>query len=238
MKSLLAPVIGVCLFTGAMSVSAAPPNLFDLTGVPGSEIYTDTGFSAASLIDTDSVDDDATAWLFLEAGPFINSNNFGIYGFEMTDAGVIMGERLEIFAGELTPGGFFPTSATLSFDLDENTVTNTVTGESAEIGKYFGFYLETPQAGGQIYYSHASLNSDGVDHMLLFDTHDNSIGAFGGADIVLAWEDALGGGEGGFSNALIGITDVRPLPEPHSIALVIGGVLITCRLGKRSVSYS
>lgn len=225
MNMTLGLLTGIALLASSIAVHAKTPNLFELTGVPGSEIYRDTGYSAGALMDTDAMDDDATAFLFLEASNFAASNNFGIYGFESTDTGIVLGNHLEVFAGSLTPGVFFPTSTSLHFDLDAGTVTNSVTGDSANMENRFGFYLEIPEAGGQTYYSHASLNPSGIDHLLLFDTRDNSVGAFGGSDIVLAWEDGLGGGDLDYSNALIGITDVHPVSEPHGFALLLIALL-------------
>lgn len=201
---------------------AAPANLEEITGISGTSIYTDMGGQAVQLIDTDGVDDDATAFLFFELAGFASTNSFGIYDYS-TDGmgGILLGNTLEVFNGASSP----LTSVTLSFNFDSGTGTWTVTNQTTNITENiddtFGFYLEAPQNGvGTVFYTHTSLNSDGVDHVMMFDTSDNSVGALLGSNVVVAWEDLTDGGDFDYNDMVVGVSDVRPVPEPSIIALM------------------
>ena len=131
-----------------------------------------------------------------------------------------MGNTLEVFNGADSP----ITSATLAFDISGGTVTNSSTRESAAIGTTFGFYLTTPEGNGYTYYSHKGLNElDGYDHLMLFDTSDNTIGSLLGSDVVLAWEDLLNGGDNDYNDFIVGVSDVAPAPVPEPATMLLMG---------------
>lgn len=215
---------GVCSALAGLTLVSMPtqalPSLYDITGIAGTEIYQDSGYSAAQLSDTDGSYDDATAFLFFELAGFRDSNSFGIYGYGVNPGGdILLGETLEVFNGKASP----ITSATLAFDLSAGTVKHKGTNTTRNIGDTFGFYLTTPQS---TYYSHSLSNPDGFDHLLMFDTSDNSVGALLGSDLVLAWEDLFEGGDRDYNDMVVGITDVRPVPEPSALALVGLGLIV------------
>jgi hypothetical protein len=187
---------------------------------------TDTGLESVVLTDTSNNNDDITAFLFLELAGFRNNNNFGIYSFSYDGSGnVVVGDTLELFSGSQSPGtGGFTTDATVEFDLLAGTATNASTNVVANIGKNFGFYLaNTVNNNGFTWYSHTSLNSDGFDHMLMFDTSSNSVSGLSGSDVVLAFEDLCNtncSNDGDYNDMVVGISDVIPVPEPGTLALL------------------
>ncbi len=223
----------VLLLLMLVGVSAqAVPSLYDITGIQGTGAYQDSGYSAARLSDTDGSYDDATAFLFFELAGFRDSNSFGIYDYTVDSAGdILLGETLEVFNGKASP----ITSATLAFDLSAGTVKHKGTNTTRNIGDTFGFYLTTPQS---TYFSHSLLNLDGFDHLLMFDTSDNSVGALLGSDLVLGWEDSFEGGDRDYNDMVVGITDVRPIrpiPEPATLALMGVGLVTLIAARRRSL---
>lgn len=104
-----------------------------------------------------------------------------------------------------------------------------------EIDTTFGFYLTS--GVGKTYYSHASLNEDNFDHMLIFDTSDNSVGSLLGSDVIIAIEDYWRGGDKDFKDMVVGMSDVNVniIPEPSTLVLLgIGLMGFVSLLRKRS----
>jgi len=201
-----------------IGTAAATPTLGDILNDAALSGYVDRDVEEAILTDVDTGNDDATAFLLLELAGYAGTNRFGIYD---SSDGTTPGAMLEVFTGVASA----ITSTTISFDILGGMVKNQATGDVASIGTRFGFYLEVA-ATGNIYYSQAALNSDGVDHMLLFDTSDNSVGSLLGSDIVIAMEDIYGGGDGDFNDMVVGISDVTtaPVPEPGTMFLLGSGL--------------
>ncbi len=228
-------LVTVCSLSLASFAFAIPSNLHDITGIDGTEIYTDNGGEAAQLTDYDGVNDDLTAFLMLEIAGWASTNKFGIYEYTTAaDGTVTSGATLEIYAGADDPG----TSVSLHFDLAAGTVTNQTTSASAIIDDTFGFYIETVEGDwngmtfpAATFYSHTSLNTDGGDHFMFFDTSDNSVGALSGSDLVLGVEDLAFSGtdlnnpnnslwsDKDYNDMVVGITDVTTIPEPTTMLL-------------------
>jgi hypothetical protein len=202
----------LCIFLIASGSAMAVPTLNQILGTSFNPDYSDTGLDLVQLIDTDGTQDDATAFLFLELAGFAATNKFGIYDPDNSST------MLEVFDGGDSP----ITSVTLAFDIDNGTVTNQTTNVTKNIGTTFGFYLDsTARAadGGGFFYSQTGLNSDGFNHMLLFDTSDNSNGQLLGSDVVVAFEDLLNGGDQDWNDMVVGVSDVQPVPEPTTMVI-------------------
>jgi len=217
-KNLL---IGASLIAASASAQAIPT----LESITGQSIFagiTDSGAESVTLTDTDGLNDSVIASMLLENAGYESS--FGIYSF--TDDGfgsIVVDSRLEVFDGAVEPN-VFGTQAVF-FDLDSSLawvdgsggtsgVYDSAFDTAANIGATFGFYLDIPAGKpGDIWYSHTSLNSDGVDHVGIFETL-----AFNGG-VTLAWEDLNNGGDWDYNDMVVGVSNVA-VAEPATLALM------------------
>jgi hypothetical protein len=172
----------------------------------------------------------AVATILLEAAGYAQQNEFGIYNYNGDGVVPSASEMLVIMQGT----DAMPRSATIQFDLaggiawyDRNSNSVQDAGETATIGSTFGFYLNSPDSAGGIsnptFYTDESLNPDttAVEHGLIYDTRHVTGAITGDPDVVVAFEDLLEcHSDHDYSDMVVGISDVAPVPEPATIALL------------------
>ena len=220
MKKMILAIMLSFVMTGT---AFALPILSDLTG-NSAHVETDTNDQAFYLTDTSGVQDDATAFLLFELAGNANYNSFGIVGSD----GIGGLTHLEIFSASLAP----ITSATLSWDIGTDTVTNLSNSMSAIIDEtLFGFYLDTKDDG--LFYSIDELNVGGADLMASYFTGPSGHADLFGSNYILGFEDTLNG-DLDYNDMVVGISDISALggvttfntvPEPMPLALMGLGLI-------------
>ncbi len=237
-NKLAISIIG-CLFMvlgGLVSQGwALPTTLYDILRYAGTQNYKDTGAEAVKLTDTDGTNDDATAFLLLEIAGWKDTNAFGIYGYEYDSNGDIsITDQLTVFDGQANP----LTSATIAFNVNTGQAwLSTDPTNKKNIGTTFGFFIhDTSNSHYGTWYSHTTLNSDGYDHAMIFDASDDQVGELMGSDVVVAFEDMPNLGDESFDDAVVGITDVTPVPEPATILLFGTGLLGLAGLARKKMT--
>jgi len=91
----------------------------------------------------------------------------------------------------------------------------------------FGFYIDVPGQGTR-WHSETDLNIDGVDHMVAFAGNDSDVlqlpgfapGLWQSTEYILAFEDLLNGGDSNYTDFVVMVASIVPVPEPGSLALL------------------
>jgi hypothetical protein len=247
MKRLLI-VLVLCLVTAlanSASASIVPPTLDEV--VNGSMLVTDmslltgiahSGQSYVSLTDL-TKPATAVATILLESAAYAGKNQLGIYNYNGLGVAPSASQMLVLFKGSAAA----PSSATVEFDLagglawyDRNSNSVRDAGETASIGTTFGFFLISPDNYKGIcnptFFTDEKLNPDTkkTEHGLIYDTRHITGAISGDPDVVVAFEDLLAGhADWDYDDMVVGVSDVAPVPEPMTIALLGLGSLVFIR---------
>lgn len=135
-------------------------------------------------------------------------------------------KMVTLFTGAEGPGA----QKLLTFANDGSVIINFADTGVNFAGNAFGYFLDT---GVDVFYSDQSLNADNIDHMVTFqgtgtDTIDlpsTLPGVWDSNEYILAWEDALGGGDADYNDFVLITESVNPIPEPSMLAMFGIGLL-------------
>lgn len=205
------------LLVGSTSAFAMP-TLDQL--VDGAPALSSNGAEVFKLTDTDGAEDDFFAQIRVKRADY--NHNLGIYSYSDDGMGnLAVDSTLEILNG----AGLYD-DVSVNFDLANNLAWIDDDGDAgyslgdsqASIGSTFGFYLDVLETQTR-YYSHVSLNDDGVDHLGVYVTKGEG-GTTNSWDLALAWEDLPNGGDLDYNDLIAYVNDVVPVPEPSTLALL------------------
>ncbi|PCJ27292.1 MAG: hypothetical protein COA96_03660 [SAR86 cluster bacterium] len=176
--------------------------------------------------------------LLFELAGFATTNTFGIYDLGNTS------NRLELFDGSASAGSAIVLARTglTSFNIFGASSATEVTFNSVN----FGFYIDSSAgAGGGVFFSRSSDNAgvgdaahnNTTDHMIAF-AGDGSLalaplpycplcfGSFGAGEYILAFEDtAFPGSDYDYSDMVVLVESIAPVPEPGILVLLGMGLL-------------
>ena len=160
----------------------------------------------------------------IELAGFASNTSFGIYDKSAP------GSTVELFGGAATTGSQTP----LSILADGSIVVNFADTGIDFAANAFGYYIDTTinQPGVGLWYSDEALNSDGVDHMAAYQGVGDTIqiapfaaGPWGANEYILAFEDLNNGGDRDYTDFVVLVESVSPIPVPATLALMGLGLL-------------
>ena len=174
----------------------------------------------------------ASSTLIIELASYANTNVFGVYQGNT---------YVSLFDGAASPGGLFPTTATLAFGTDGSVAVNSIdsgfdfSGAGGTIK--FGFYLDSTAAAGNntgLWHSQDDRNLDGTDHMLAYQGQGDTVllpgsgsdGTWTNDEYVLAWEDQSCdvSCDGDYTDFVVMVESVE-VPAPATLALLGLGLI-------------
>lgn len=171
--------------------------------------------------------------IVIELAGFADNTTFGIYDVANPLNSV------EIFDGAATNNLPIGSQATISILGDGSVILNTVNDTGIDLAdNLFGYYIDTQvdQPGVGRWHSDTSLNSDGFDHMFAYQGVGDTVeippfaaGPWGQNEYILAFEDIDGGGDQDFTDFVVLVESVSPVPDGGTTVMLLGLSLLGMR---------
>lgn len=240
--SLILSVLCLSIFLVAGSAMAMPVNIggnynnLNALQTVFDNMTTDPVGDSSIDVKTDFIEGDGT-WTIDGSGGSVATMIIELAGFKDTNIfGVYQGDKyVELFKGTESAGAQVLLSIKDTGEVFvDGSGTDTFFNLDSTGDDFFGYYLDSSgRDRGGVFHSNTADNEDGFDHFLAYQgngtdmikTPGNTPGTFTEAEYVLAFEDLRVNPDWDYTDMVVMVESVQPVPEPATMLLLGAGLI-------------
>lgn len=163
----------------------------------------------------------SVATIVIELAGYAGANTFGVYD-------PVLGTSVQLFGGSSSYGDLVTLSLRENLDGTLSVEINSSDTGVDFAGNMFAYYLNSPDG---LFYSDTALNLDDADHMMAYQgvgdyvkLPTRPVGEWTSSEYILAFEDLWALGDHDYTDFVVMVESVQPVPVPAAVLLGMLGL--------------